>query len=293
LTKNNCIVTQIHIPPFDPQGSLSSDSKKAIIDLNISHLRKNNPDSCIILVGHGEKPWDTTTSQCDHVVWEDLYPIDSGGTVIGMPAQYISVSKGVKLAKELGFEYCLKVRGDSIISKSNIIDYCHNIIIEEGKKILLTQQTGKALYKFGDCFMYGEIDLIDSIWDLNNEPFHADGLRHTGASFVKHFSGNFPPVEYLDSLDICQGMTWNELLREYCSFRDISTLGFCDLRWNFNQLYRSWEKNREEIMTGVFDFPSIFWGKTNGWHFFSGNKFNGNGAICSWSYSEETFYGEK
>ena len=290
--KNNCIVSQIHIPDYDPQGSLSAADKKEIVDTNIFHLRKYNPDSYIILVGHGHRPYDKTLKMCDHYIWEPLYPLDAGGSVISMPAQYKSVSKGIKHAKENGYEYCLKTRGDSIVSKPKIVKFCHDILVKEEKKILLTQQTGFSLYKFGDCFMYGEMSLIDSIWDLNNSPFHADGLRHTGASFVKHFTGQFPPSQYSDSQVLHNGDNWNDMLRRYSSFRDISTLGFCDLRHNFNKLKSDWDNNKNKILDNTFNFKQLWWGVANGWHRFDEDgKFLGNGNICSWSYNEDKFYG--
>ena len=290
--KDACIVSQIHIPPFDPQGRLIAEDKIEIIDTTISQLRALNPNSYIILVGHGLTPHKKTISKCDHFIWEDLHSIDGGGTVTGMPAQYKSVSKGVKAAKERGFKYCLKTRGDSLVGKRDIISYCHQVISEEQKKILLTQQTGRSLYKFGDCFMYGEMDLIDSIWDLNNHPFHNDGLRHTGASFVKHFTGQFPPKEYDQDRELFNGMNWEQMLREYASFRNLTRFNFCDLRWNYNDLKGpSWNSYREKMLNNTYDYSTIWWGTKNGWHIFdSDGNLEHNNSICSWAYCEKDFY---
>jgi hypothetical protein len=291
-SKNGCIVTQIHIPPHDPQGNLSAEDKKNIVHLNVSHLRQKNPNAHIILVGHGESPNQETVKIVDDFIWEDLHEIDGGGTVIGMPAQYKSVYKGIKKAKELGFSRCLKTRGDSLIGRDNIIEYCEEILNSEQKMILLTQQTGYTLYKFGDCFMYGDIDLLMSIWNEENEPFHADGLKHTGASFVKHFSKKYPPQEYSDAHILHDSKNWPQMLKQYCSFRDIPELLFCDLRWNYGHLKKDPDL-AENLSNGNFQYDDIFWGKINGWHQFLDGKLVSNARICEWAYTQKLFYGEK
>jgi hypothetical protein len=286
----NCIVTQIHIPDFDPQGSLSAEDKKEILDTNIKNLRANNPAAYIILAGHGHEPLTSTKQICDDIIWEDLHPIDGGGTVVGMPAQYKSVFLGIQRAQEEGFDYCVKTRGDSVLARGEIATYCDDILEEEGKKLLLTQQTGKMFYKFGDCFMYGEIDLLMSIWNKNNPPFHADGLIHTGASFVKHFTGAYPPQQYTNA-PLHNGKNWNELLRHNCSFRDIGEIGFCDLRWNYNRLKNDWANTKNKIINLQYDYPEIYWGRANGWHIFdSDGRVTSHGPMCDWSYTKEEFY---
>ena len=289
--KNNCIVSQIHIPDFDPQGGLSAEDKKEIVDTSIRNLRRCNPSAYIILVGHGHEPYESTKEMCDKYIWEDLHPIDGGGTVVGMPAQYKSVYLGIKHAKEKGFDYCLKTRGDSIIAKENILSYCHEIITKENKMILLTQQTGKELYKFGDCFMYGEIDLLCSIWDESNDPLHADGLIHTGMSFVKHFSNKIPPVPYNSQAILHEDKNWPELLKEYCSYRDIGVIGFCDLRWNYNDMKSDWDITKQQIIDLEYDFEEIYWGRRNGWHKFNSmGQVVSHGDMCKWAYTEAEFY---
>ena len=291
--KNNCIVSQVHIPDWDPQGNLKPEHKKHFIDLSISHMRKHNPDAYIILVGHGHEPFQSTIDQCNHFDWEVSHPQDSGGTLINNPAQFTYVSKGIKHAKESGFDYCIKTRGDSIIGLPNIASYCQFVLEKENKPLLLTQQTGDSLYKMGDCFMYGEIDFIDSIWDKDNPVFHIDGLRNTGANFVRHFTGEHPPKDYSHNTVLHNNMNWQQMLREYTAFRDIYRILFADFRWNYHDLAsQGWENIREQIMNNEYDLRNILWGRKNGWHIFddSGNLVSQH-PVCSWSYSEKTFYG--
>ena len=97
--------------------------------------------------------------------------------------------------------------------------------------------------------MYGQSDLIDTIWDPNVEPFHADGLRHTGANFVRHFRGSYPPSEYADNAELADGLTWNQLLRKHASFRDVHTLKFVDFRWNYHTMRgMGWEQIKQDIL---------------------------------------------
>jgi len=291
--KNNCVVSQVHIPDFDPQGSLRWEQKRKLVDLSISHLRKYNPDCYIILIGHGREPYKETIEKCDYFDWEPSHAMDSGGTLINNPAQFTYVSKGIKHAKSAGFDYCVKTRGDSLIGRPNIVEYCHDQIVKENKDILLTQQTGDSLYKMGDCFMYGEINFLDSIWDKDNPVFHIDGLRNTGANFIKHFSGEHPPADYDHNRKLYNNLNWQQLLKEKVCFRDIYKLKFCDFRWNYHNLEKlGWDQIYSLIMENKYNLDSILWGRTNGWHVFDekGNLIS-QAPVCDWSYSEKTFYG--
>jgi len=289
---NNCIVSQVHIPSWDPQGNLLPAQKKKLVDLSISHLRKYNPGAYIILVGHGQEPLQNTLQQCDYYDWSDSHPIDSGGTLINNPAQFTYVSKGIKHALEAGFDYCVKTRGDSLIGRPNIVEYCHNVLVEENKNILLTQQTGNSLYKMGDCFMYGEIKMLDSIWDMNNPVFHIDGLRNTGANFVKYFTGHHPPKDFDSNLQLHDGLNWVQLLKSKISFRDLYKIKFCDFRWNYHDLCNiGWQNVYSQIIEQSFNLDSILWGRKNNWHVFDKDgNLKYQHPICSWSYCEETFY---
>lgn len=290
MSSKKCIVSQVHIPDFDPQGSLRGEQKQKLVHLAISHLRKNNLNAYIAFTGHGIRPFKETLDQCDFVYWEDeLRPMRHDGYIEGMPAQFFFVSKGIKHCFEKGFKYCLKVRGDGIYGIKNIPEYCHTVLSKEQKKMLLTQMTGSLYYKMGDCFMYADIELLDAIWDLNNKVEHIDGLINTGIHFVEYFSKNKVP-QFNKNQIIAEGLTWEQLLRKYCSFRDIFSLNYMDLRWNYHTLAKlGWEKISKEILTDNFNLKNYLWGKTNHWHIF-----NNQGKLIhnyqDFYYSEETFY---
>ncbi len=293
--KNNCIISQVHIPDYDPQGNLYPEQKKKLIDLSIKHLRKNNSRSYIVLIGHGHRPFKSTLDQCDYFDWGEAHPMDDGGTLINNPAQFTYVSKGIKHAIKKGYNYCIKTRGDSLIGLPNIVSYCHEQIEKENKNILLTQQTGNTLYKMGDCFMYGKIELLDSIWDMNNPVFHMDGLRNTGANFIKYFTGQHPPKNFNSSRKLYLDMNWEQLLRKKVSFRDIYKIKFCDLRWNYHDLEKQgWDYVTNSILKNKFNLNNILWGRKNEWHIFCEN---GNlvyrASMNAWVYCEKTFYNKE
>ncbi len=99
------IVTQGHVPDFDPQGSLSADQKVEMFDASLKHLRQNNPDSYIILCGHGRRPG--ASSLCDHVYWEDeCRLLDRNGYLVGMPAQFFLYLKGFSTQLTKGLLKC-------------------------------------------------------------------------------------------------------------------------------------------------------------------------------------------
>ena len=183
-----CVVFQTHIPQYDVQGGIPSADRKKIINLSIKYFKKNNPQTYIILSGHGETPLKETIDLCDYVFWEELWDLKDNGYVVDNPAQYYHVMKGVEHATKQGFDYCLVTRPWCLIGLPNVIEYCHDIITKENKSILLTQSTSMKTYEVGDLLMYGKIDVMNGIWSepvLNNEA----GLVNTGMKFyskIKH-----------------------------------------------------------------------------------------------------------
>lgn len=268
---NSSIISQIHIPDYDVQGNLTKEDKLEIIDISSGNLRANNPDSYLILTGHGHRPSKSTLELYDDVYWNDkCEPLDRRGCVIGMPAQYKYVYEGIKRRKS---DFVLKTRGDCIIGRENIFDWCLDIINKEKKEYLVTQMTATKPYKMGDCFMFGPGDKLERIW--KNEKgvfFEPDGVVNTGRNFCYVETGNSE----------CDN--WDELVRQKCSFRDITTISFIDLRWNFHLL----KKNSDIDKWFEIDDSKYYWGKTNGWHNFDGGddsiRFDGT---C---YTEKIFY---
>lgn len=248
-----CIITQVHIPDFDVQGKLEAQDKLKLVNFGLKHLRAFNPDSYIILSGHGSLRPDV--SLCDFAYWEPkCRPLDRHGYVIGMPAQYYFVYQGLLHAKSKGYDACLKTRGDCVIGIRDVATHCDDILKSETKRLLITQQTGDK--RMGDCFMYGDLDLLIKIWHGDNEVVDPDGLINTARHFKSAVGGN----------------NLLEDMRRHCSFRDVDELKFTCLRWNYRQLNCLDGDAQNRILKDAFPFEKWHWGKTNGWCRFHPNR---------------------
>src|SRR4051812_3677905 len=111
---SKCIVTQVHIPDYDVQGGLPAQDKAQLVELGLTHLRRFNPDAYIIVTGHGRPP--ANLDVCDYHDWNPVSePLTEQGYVVGMPAQYKYVDRGLQHARHRGFRRVLKTRGDCVI----------------------------------------------------------------------------------------------------------------------------------------------------------------------------------
>ena len=68
----------------------------------------------------------------------------------------------IERAKKAGFHRVVKTRLDCLIGIPNIVDHCEDILQREDKKLLLTQQTGLDM-RCGDCFLYGNLAIMQEI----------------------------------------------------------------------------------------------------------------------------------
>ncbi len=254
---SNCIVSQVHVPEFDVQGGLTAAQKLQIVEFGVQHLRSFNQNAYIILCGHGLRPSPQCLSNCDFVYWNDKSEeLNEHGYVRGMPAQYKYVHVGLDHALEKGFKRCLKTRGDCIIGHKDICNYCDNILDTERKQLLITQQTGPE--RMGDCFMYGCTYSLFKTWHESNLVHNPDGLQNTA-------------YHYRRANDFWQG-DWLTLVKRTCSFRDVDTLKFMCLRWNYFDLDGLDKTTRERIILPSYDFAKYHWGRKNGWHYFDANR---------------------
>lgn len=256
---SECIVTQVHIPDFDPQGSLNIEQKRSLVDLSLLHLRQFNPAAYIILSGHGHSPSQKALDVCDFVYWEDqCRAVGGDGYVIGMPGQYVFVSRGIQHAIDKGFKRCLKTRTDCVIGIPHIIARCESIVQGEGKQMILTQQTGDQ--RAGDCFMYGGTKDLHAVWHENNPVTSLDGLLNIGQRYADHYKyGGEPWADFMKN-------------KVKTAFRDVVDLQFMCLRWNYHtlcQYYGTWEAAADKILNDPrFPYNSYHWGKANNWHQF-------------------------
>lgn len=269
----DCIVTQGHIPEHDPQGDLSADEKLEMFNLSLRHLRQNNPDAYIILTGHGNRQPDF--SLCDWHYWEpEARGMAGDGYLHHMPAQFFFVDMGLEQAQKMGFDRCLKTRTDCVMQRTNITQWCEDILQEEGKQMLLTQQTGPN--RIGDCFMYGNTDDLRAMWHRDNLVEHSSGLDHIAQHFPKAFARK-------------GGEPWSVYIKRYVSLRDVIQIPFLCLRWNYKTLRD--EDALDKVLANDLDICRYNWGYVNNWHKFDADL-NMVYNFGPHYYTQKQFYNE-
>jgi hypothetical protein len=247
----NCIVSQVHIPDWDVQGNINAEQKLNLVQFGIKHLRHKNPNAFIILTGHGYRPNNSFLDLCDHVYWNSACEsLNQHGYVDGMPAQFKYVSIGIEYARAKGFKRVLKTRGDSIILWDKAPFIYDGILETTRKQLLITQQTGEE--RMGDCFMYGDIDLLGPTWHSDNPVHNADGLQNTAINFRNTVKDHTT--------------SWLQLLRKYCTFSDIDKMKGVCLRWNYHRLDGLNPRIQEQILNDAYDLSECYWGVANGWN---------------------------
>ena len=267
----DCIITQGHIAELDPQGGLSADEKLEMFNLSLTHLRQNNPHSYIVLTGHGDRQPDF--SLCDWYYWEpQCRPMHEHGYMYYMPAQFMFVDMGLEHAQTMGFSRCLKTRTDCVIQRTNITQWCEDILRIEDRQMLLTQMTGPEC--IGDCFMYGDTDDMRLIWHRDNPVVNSCGLRNTASHFTKAFARH-------------ENELWLTYLRRYASLRDVVRVPFLCLRWNYRTLVA--DNNLHQVLANELDVCRYNWGFVNNWHKFDRelNMIHNDG---NYYYTQEQFY---
>ncbi len=267
----DCIVTQGHIADLDPQGGLTADEKLDMFNLSLRHLRENNPDAYIILSGHGQRQPDFDL--VDWHYWEPACrPMHEHGYMYYMPAQFMFVDIGLEQAEKMGFDRVVKTRTDCVVQRQNIAHWCEDILQAEDRQMLLTQQTGPE--RIGDCFMYGNVSDMRTIWHRDNPVTHHCGLANTGNHFTKAF-------------DRREGESWINYVRRHCSLRDVAQIPFLCLRWNYKTLLNAGEIDK--VMANELDVTRYNWGFVNNWHKFDAhlNMIYNDG---NYYYTQRQFY---
>jgi len=217
----------------------SEVEKLAMIEFCVNHYRKNNPDIYIILTGHGLRP---DVSDCDFVYWEE----DIIESELGFGHPFLS-SIGINHALEMNFTHALKATSYGICLHEDILGICDHAL--GNKKLLITQETQLETPCIGDLFMYGELQFLNSCYNLNN--------WYTGSK-----SGLFSLANsFMKVLNISQ-KKWAYNLLNITSFRDIYYFKWIDLRVHWHRDL----KNKKEILLNnkLSLFNKYLWGYANG-----------------------------
>lgn len=242
--KNSILLSHVFI-------DINEFYKKDIVDLCVSHYRKNNPNSFIVLTGHGMFPHTTTLDLCDEFFWSPkIYPTEIN---VGHPKL---VNIGINILKKNGYKKFCKSRLDSIILREKITNYCDEIIVKEKSKKLITT-TNNFGYLMGDLFLYGDIDFIKSCWDISTWYPTATGLESLGKNFLRTLNINFPNIWRQDA-KLIDNYTWLDLLREYTSYRDPENLKWIDLRSNWQEIF-SIRNYKDKILNNDFPYKKYIW----------------------------------
>ena len=206
----------------------------------MKHFRLNNPESYIILTGHGLKPTEVE-QYCDFIHWEN--EIIESEIGYGHPKL---VNLGIQHAISKGFDYLLKTRADSINLRKNIFKWCLDNL--DNKKYLITQPTVLDSKQLGDLFLFGDINFFKKCWDLDNWDYEISGLEPHANNFIKASDAN----------------TFREALIKNASLKNIYNLRWICLRGPGN-----WEKLKKKknklLLNKLFKFRKYLWGSSEGW----------------------------
>jgi len=211
------------------------------VNFALEHFRNNNPNSYIIVTGHGKKPNNLKT-YCDYVYW----PQKIIRSEINYGHPYL-VNKGIDHAISKGFKYLLKTRLDSIHLIKDLFKYSLNNLKE--KNYLTTQITTWNNPNLCDLFNFSKTLFMKKCWDINN--WHC-----TNKSGLYYHAKNFQTA--------CNQKNWNICITKNCVIKNIFNLKWIDLRSSSN--WSIIKHHKSEIMENkLSQFTNYLWGTSEGW----------------------------
>ncbi len=211
--------------------------KLELLEFAIKHWRYNNPNSYIILAGHGLQP---KVTECDYVHWEEK--INEKDINVGHPHL---CNKAYGIAADNGFTKVLKSRSDSIHLIKNICEYADKLL--QNKNMLVTQQTTIDKPQIGDLFLYGDLNFIRKCWNLNT--------WYPTKTGVTSLANNF--------MNVVEENNWHDACINNLSFVDIYNIKWICLQKNWNEI----NANKEQVLNNNLDnWHNHLWGSKQKWH---------------------------
>ena len=154
----------------------NEQNKLQAVEFALRHWREHNPEAYIIVTGHGLRP--NIDNFCNHMVWQK----DIIEKEIHKGHPYL-VSKGLQVAEEKGFKHVLKSRCDTIHTKKDMFNFAKSLL-QNDKKMLVTQQTSLVKQELGDLFLYGSTELMKKMFNINNWYPTKSGLNSLANNFL-------------------------------------------------------------------------------------------------------------
>ena len=165
---------------------VDQEYKKNLLTFALKHFRHHNPDSFIILSGHGMPP-EEASQYYDKVLWSD--DIRSGEIGYGHPK---CVREGLEFAEKEGFKRVLKQRADCIFACDSVHSYFDSLM--EDKRFLVTTHPSTPTV-IGDLCMYGDIDVFLEGWDISKWNPSLNGMDNFQNTLVQHDQLKYTTIE--------------------------------------------------------------------------------------------------
>ena len=217
----------------------NEQDKLQAVEYALRHWREHNPEAYIIVTGHGLRP--NIDNFCNNMVWQK----DIIEKEIHKGHPYL-VSKGLEIAEEKGFENVLKSRCDTIHTKKNMFDFAKSLL-QDDKKMLVTQQTSLVKQELGDLFLYGSTELMKKMFNINNWYPTKSGLNSLANNFLAQ----------------CEEESWRDACINNLQLVDIFKLRWIDFRSNWDVL----KDCQTKLMNFTLDNEHLYyWGSKEKWH---------------------------
>ena len=217
----------------------NEQDKLQAVEYALRHWREHNPEAYIIVTGHGLRP--NIDNFCNNMVWQK----DIIEKEIHKGHPYL-VSKGLEIAEEKGFENVLKSRCDTIHTKKNMFDFAKSLL-QDDKKMLVTQQTSLVKQELGDLFLYGSTELMKKMFNINNWYPTKSGLNSLANNFLAQ----------------CEEESWRDACINNLQLVDIFKLRWIDFRSNWDML----KDCQTKLMNFTLDNEHLYyWGSKEKWH---------------------------
>ena len=228
---NNCIILTHAFIREDEAHKLE------LLEFATKHWRYNNPNSYIILAGHGLRP---KVTECDYVHWEEK--INEKDINVGHPRL---CNKAYNIAAARGFTKILKSRSDSIHLIKNMCEYADKLL--QDKNMLVTQQTTLHRPQIGDLFLYGDLNFIKKCWNIDTWYPTKTGVTSLANNFI----------------NVVQENNWRDACINNLSFVDIYNIKWICLQKNWKEI----NANKEKVLNNNLDnWYNHLWGSKQKWH---------------------------